>query len=301
MKNSLFLFTLTLNFLVYNYANAKENKWQNDIRAIVKASNADIGIAISGLDFKDSFIHNGERHYPMLSVYKFPLAVCILHKADKKELKISDKIVVPKELIDPDTWSPLAKKYPDQDIDMSIGELLVYSISLSDNNACDILFHKAGSTGHVNDYIHGLGVEGIEIAATEREMKTAWEVQYTNWCQPTAMLQLLRLFYSGKLLSKESNDYLMKLMVESSNSDKRIKGLLPQGAIVAHKTGTSNTNAQGINAATNDIAIITLPDGKHFGIVVYQSGSKADLEARELTIAKIAKAAWDHFIIDHHK
>ena len=107
--------------------------------------------------------------------------------------------------------------------------------------------------------MHKLGVKDISIVATEREMTKGWGVQYTNWTTPSAMTDLLYQFYTGKCLSHASTQFLMKLMTESANSDKRIKGLLPAGIIVAHKTGTSNTSAGGVTAAVNDLGIITLP------------------------------------------
>ncbi len=71
-----------------------------------------------------------------------------------------------------------------------------------------------------------------------------------------------------------------------------MKGLLPEGTIVAHKTGTSGTR-KGITAATNDIGIITLPNKRHLAIAVFVSDSPADEATRERVIAKIARAAWD--------
>jgi beta-lactamase class A len=85
---------------------------------------------------------------------------------------------------------------------------------------------------------------------------------------------------------------LLKYMIESAPGANRLKGLLPPGTIVAHKTGTSGTN-QGITAATNDIGLITLPGGKHLAIAVFVSDSPADEATREGVIAKTAKAVWD--------
>ncbi|MGZ3836350.1 MAG: serine hydrolase, partial [Mucilaginibacter sp.] len=101
----------------------------------------------------------------------------------------------------------------------------------------------------------------------------------------------------GKALSKSSNEFLWKIMTETSTGPHRIKGLLPQGAIVAHKTGTSGTNDEGLTPATNDVGIITLPNGKHLAIAVLVCNSKADETTRDGVIAQIAKAAWD---VDGH-
>jgi len=268
---------------------------QQRIQYIIDTSKAKVGVGILGLDFKDSLVVNNGTHYPMQSVFKFPLAIYILHQVDKGKLSLSQNIHIRKEELDTATWSPLVTDFPKQDIDITLTELLKYTISKSDNNGCDILFRLAGGPAPVNSYIHSLGVMQIAIKANEATMKTGWAVQYTNWCQPGAMLQLLKLFYNRKVLSRSSNDVLVKLMIESSNSENRLKGSLPTHTIVAHKTGTSNTNKKGITAATNDVGIVTLPNGHHYAIVVYVSDYTGGVVRGEHIIAAISKVVYDHY------
>src|SRR5207253_8196592 len=92
--------------------------------------------------------------------------------------------------------------------------------------------------------------------------------------------------------SETSQSRVLKSMTEATPGPNRLKGLLPAGTIVAHKTGTSGTE-NGVTAATNDIGIITLPNGRHFAIAVFVSDSPVDEATREGVIAKIAKAVWD--------
>jgi beta-lactamase class A len=272
-----------------------KDQFRRKIYNVIIASKAQVGIGISGLDFKDSLTINNNHRYPMQSVYKFPLALAILQWVDEKKQSLNEKIHVPQQSLDTATWSPMVKDFPAQDIDITLRDLLIYTVSKSDNNACDILFRLAGGTAKVNSYIHSLGIHDIMIAATEAEMRRGWQVQYRNWCKPTAMLQLLRQFYNGQLLSKSSGNFLMKIMTESENSPKRIKGLLPEQAVVAHKTGTSNTNQKGIIAATNDAGIITLPNGRHVALVVYVSDYKTGVANGEQIIAQIARIIWDYY------
>ena len=51
-----------------------------------------------------------------------------------------------------------------------------------------------------------------------------------------------------------------------------------------------------LSAAANDAGIITLPDGEHLLLVVFVSDAKADDSTREGVIARIAKAAYDHYV-----
>ena len=266
------------------------------LHTITDTAKGTIGIALLDLETNDTLTIGNVHHYPMQSTYKFPLALAILHMADEGSLKLTDPVYIPASQLDTATWSPMLKDHPDQGFfSLSVQELLAYSVGLSDNNACDILFRQAGGTRPVNDYIHRLGIKGMEIAATEAEMKTGWPVQYTNRSTPIAMAQLLQQWYNGKVLSKANTALLMDMMVNSLNSPNRIKGLLPKAALVAHKTGTSDNNSEGIKAAVNDIGIVTTPNGRHFAIVVFVSDYKGDTPYGEFIIAQIARLAWDHF------
>jgi beta-lactamase class A len=151
----------------------------------------------------------------------------------------------------------------------------------------------AGGAEAVGGYLRELNVKDLIVASTEREIGQDWETQYRNWATPEAAVTLLRAIYERRALSEQSNALLLKFMTDSPTGPNRLKGLLPRGAVVAHKTGTSGVNAKGISAATNDIGIITLPNGRHLAIAVFVSDSPADEATREGVIAKIAKAIWD--------
>lgn len=207
---------------------------------------------------------------------------------------MDQKIHIEKTDLKPDTYSPLRDKFPEGNVDISVRELLSYMVSLSDNNACDILLKEIGGPVHVENYMHSFGVKQIAVKASEYQMAQGWDVQFTNWTTPFEMVRLLDIANKPNFLSKESHAYLWKIMQATSTGPRQIKGLLPAGTIVAHKTGRSGTNDQGITAATNDVGIITLPNGKHLAIAVFVSNSDADLPTREDVIARIAKVTWDY-------
>ena len=56
-----------------------------------------------------------------------------------------------------------------------------YSISQSDNNACDILIEYAGGIKHINDYIHRLSIDSFNLSETEDGMHSSFEAVYRNW------------------------------------------------------------------------------------------------------------------------
>lgn len=282
-------------FLLSNASFAQQTKLRSEIETISTQAKGIVGVGIVDLKTKEMLLINGNHKFPMQSVFKFPLAMAILDLVEKGKYKLDQKIHVTKAELDPKTHSPMRDKHLNQDFDITVGELLSYSVSESDNNACDILFGLAGGTEKVNEYIHGLGVKDIAIVATEKEMSKSWDVQYRNYCRPAAMLQLLEIVHQRSKLSKQSHDFLWKIMVAGPTGAKRIKGLLPKDIVVAHKTGTSGSNDKGVTAATNDVGIMKLPDGRSIAIVVFVSDAMADQDTRELVIARVAKAAVDHY------
>ncbi|MBX2904475.1 MAG: class A beta-lactamase, subclass A2 [Taibaiella sp.] len=294
MHRAIVISLLCLLFPALCNTSYAQSTLQQKINTVIDTSRGKIGVGILSLNTADSLVINNDVRYPMQSTYKFPLAMMILHLVDDGKLSLTQMIHITRKELDQKTWSPIVDDFPDQDVDMTLSQLLIYTISKSDNNGCDKLFKIAGGCTAVNDYIHSLGVTDISIVATEAQMHKSWKVQYSNWCRPSAMLQLLRMLYDGKSLSASSKAFLMKAMVASTNSDARLKGMLPPGIIVAHKTGTSGTNKKGIKAATNDVGIVMLPNAP-YAIVVFDSDYPGGVERGEHIIAEISRIAYEEY------
>jgi beta-lactamase class A len=150
----------------------------------------------------------------------------------------------------------------------------------------------AGGTATVQSYLDMIGVKEVRIATTEMEMARDDKAQYRNWATPRGMMSLLQALQTGRGLSPASRQYLLECMTHTETGPNRIRGMLPAGTPVAHKTGTSGT-ANGFTAATNDVGLVTLPNGKTLAVVVFVSDSPAGAGVRERVIAKVARAAWD--------
>lgn len=271
----------------------KANNLRSQIEQIAQQANGKVGIAIMNMESGDTLTYNGKLHLPMQSVFKFPVAMAILNKADSGKLTLEQKVHISKEQMAEKMWSPMHDKYPDGNIDISISDLLSYMVSQSDGIACDVLIDLAGGPKQVESYMHSLGAKDIAIAANELQMHAAWDVQYSDWCEPQQMMYILNNFYLGKYLAPGSTAFLTQLMANANTGVHRIKGLLPKGTIVVHKTGSSDTK-DGITAATNDIGVVTLPNGNHFILVAFVSDSKANDSTRDAVIAQIARAVYDN-------
>lgn len=269
-----------------------EDSIYRQIASIAAEAGGEVGVAALNFTTGDSLRYLDTMRYPMHSVFKFPIAMAILHQVDEGKLQLHQPVYINKSWLVPDTWSPLRDSFPNGDINKPLSYLLGLMVSQSDNIACDILIDLAGGEAAINDYVHGLGVQHINIAANEAKMASSWDVQFTNWAYPSAIIQLLDILNKGTALTKTSNDFLWKIMIATTTGPKRIKGLLPPDVVVAHKTGTSGKR-DGITSATNDAGIIFMPGGEKLAITVFVTNSKADEATREGVIAKITKLIYD--------
>ena len=104
---------------------------------------------------------------------------------------------------------------------------------------------------------------------------------------PAAMVHLLAKLHKGMLLSAESTDYLFDVMARCVTGQRRIKGMLPGGTPVAHKTGT-------LAGVSDDVGIITLPNGHHLAVAIFAKGMRSEWE-RDRSIAQLARLLYEGF------
>jgi len=235
---------------------------------------------------------NPQERFPMQSVYKLPISMAVMKLVDAGKIKLTDKVTVSRrDMVGSAAHSPIRDKHPNG-VSLAVEELLRYALSESDGTASDVLMKLAGGPPAVQAYLTELSIKDMIVLDTEQALAQDHSLQFRNYSTPEAAVALLRALHERRGLSEPSQSLLLKFMTESTPGAKRLKGLLPPGTPVAHKTGTSGTE-NGVTAATNDIGIITLPTGRHLAIAVFVADSPADQETREGVIAKIAKAVLD--------
>jgi beta-lactamase class A len=237
---------------------------------------------------------NPQDHFPMQSVYKLPICMAVLQQVDAGKLNLDQKVrVVKSDFIGPNAHSPVRDRFP-KGVELTVSELIRFAIAESDGTASDVVMRLAGGPSAIQAYLNSLNIKDIVVLNSEKELSQKPDIQYDNWATPEASVALLRALQEKRGLSDSSQSLLLKYMIESAPGPGRLKGLLPAGTIVAHKTGTSGTR-NGVTAATNDIGIINLPNGRHLAIAVFVSDSPESGPTREGVIAKIAKALFDAF------
>jgi beta-lactamase class A len=281
----------------------RDAELEKQFAEIAKDAKGKVGVAAVTLETGDAAFLNEQGQYPMQSVYKLPISMAVMDQVRQGKLELDEKIGVTKDdMVRPGQASVIRDKNPNGG-EYTIRELIRLALVESDGTASDVLMRVAGGADEIQAYLTQIGIRDIKVLNTEKEMGSDWQVQYQNTATPIAAIELLiRLERATALDEMEGRvdanmnaaELFLRTMSEAVTGPRRLKGLLPKTTVVAHKTGTSGSR-EGVTAATNDIGIIYLPNGKDFAIAVFVSDSPADEKTRDAVIARIAKAAWDRW------
>ena len=276
---------------------------QKQVEQILEGKDVQVGIAVC---YQEKMIctKNATQSFPMMSVFKLHQAVAILHRLKHDSLTLKKPILITKDMLSPDTYSPLRDRYPDGGIHLKVSQLIEYSVAQSDNNASNILFSLFNGTPYVNQAIQDLGCTNTQIKWTEDEMATDNSRAYYNSTTPTDAILLLEMLVNNRNQRQQDFLWVTEVMSETQTGPNRLAKYLPAlGTKLYHKTGTGYVKDDGTIVAINDIGFVILPNGEHYSIAVFCKDSKLSAEETEELIAEISRLTFEyiHLIIsDYH-
>lgn len=268
----------------------------DEIRNIVLNKKATIGVAV----LYKSKVHTlcNDNKYPLMSVFKFHIAVTALKKMERENIALDSMVYIKPEQMHINTYSPLRDKYPNQKIHISYREIIEYTITVSDNNTCDWLIDFIGGIKIVDSYIKSIGVRELNLTETEDSMHEDIMRSYNNWSTPLAVVELLRKIYVEDILTKEHFVFLENAMLHCfSGKDKLIAGL-PKNIKFAHKTGHSDRTDKGVQISDADAGIIYMPDGEKCYVAVIIKDSKESDETNAKIMSDISNVIYNCLMSD---
>jgi beta-lactamase class A len=273
-------------------AQSQTTSLEQQIREIAAKAKGKVSVACSLPHTALDCDLNPHAHPPMQSVFKLPLAMLVLHQVEQHQFALDQPVrFLPSDRILPHAYSPLQDQYPAANVDVPLRELLRLSVSLSDNTAADILLRLVGGAPAVDGYMEFLGIRGFHLQDNEDVLHHSVAAQYDNWFEPSGAVRLLRRIADDSPLDPTDTTLLLHWM-QPCGLTNRLQSDLPSGTAVAHKSGTSDVD-NGVAHATNDIGLITLPDGRRLAIAVFITDARADQTTRERVIATIASAVYN--------
>jgi len=285
---------------------ARLDRLKTQIERLLRRADGKVGVAVKHLESGQGLNVNGEMLFPMASAFKVPVLVELLYQVKEGRYKLEDDITVQKS--DQHVGSGMISNLVMPGMRLSVLNIAHFMMMISDNSAADILLEKVGAE-NINLRLKNLGITGISVnracqklimdyqalqaGSRTPEARKAAIVKFgenpEDEATPLAMNMLFEKIFKKEILDPDSCNLALQIMLKCETGEKRIKGELPPGTIVAHKTGT-------LAGTVDDCGIIYLPDGQgHVALTVLTKDFTADTSDVEEIIAKIARLVYDYF------
>lgn len=291
------------------------------IRFLGREFEGRVGIAIERVDTPGwSVDWQGDLPMPQQSVSKLWVAMTALDARDRGALRLDQPVTVTRSDLTL-FHQPIASLVRNGGYQTDPDELLRRAMTMSDNTANDKLLGLAGGPSAVNRFLAFNGLTGIKFGPGERllQSRTAgltWNQSYSlgrafyvaranlpmsvrrkafdayvadpmDGASAKGIARALAKLHRGELLKPDSTAYLLRYMEESKTGRARLKGAIPPGWRLAHKTGTGQDLA-GETAGFNDVGLITAPDGTAYAVAVLIGRTSKPVRDRQGLIQAVA-------------
>jgi beta-lactamase class A len=231
------------------------------LAAMAAENPGEYGIAALDLATGETISFNGREAFPMASTMKIAVAAAYLAEVDAGRRTLDDPVAGTSAL-----------------------KLMDAMITRSDNRATDLLMGTLGGPSAIDGWLRGHRLDGIRVDRTIAQLlsdrRDLRDIRDSS--TPIAMLGLLRLIDAEGALSSQSRYILRDMMRRCATGSNRIRGILPPGATVEHKTGT-------LSGYTGDVGFLTTPNGRRIAVAFFARGGSN----RPAVIATAARAIYD--------
>ena len=279
----IFIFFLQLT----TQAQKTDIKLQRKIESLINGFHGEIGVYIKDLKSNKIVSINADTVFPTASIVKVPILIGIMDKINKKELDYHQKL----------TWLDTINYDPGEDIvsylksqsQIELSKVMMLMMTISDNNASLWLQAIAGTGKTINSLMDSFGYKNTKV--NSRTPGREGDRSIYGWGQttPSEMASVFEDIVSGKIISREISDKMLRIMGRQYWDEEALSSL-PPDVYVASKNGA-------VYASRSEVLYVK---GKRPYIFSVFTKNNKDIsweynnEAWQLTRA-LSKIAWDHF------
>lgn len=290
---------------------------QRELEALAKRAQPGVfGIVVLDPQSGERWRVNAGRAYPMMSVFKAPVAAAVFARVDSGVLSMAQAVQLTRaDVVRGAAVPSIGAHFRGERMAFTVRQLLAAAVSQSDNTAVDALL-KLVPPQDVTAFLRAHGIVGMRVdmgeagigrvfeqlgpgqqppadetaEAQERRLQRGYRAFLADprdRSTPDAAADFLRQLLRGALLSPSSTHALLALLRGQTQPDRMRQGLPPDMQL-ADKCGTTYT-LDGLTAAYNDIGILTWPDGRSVIVAAFLTVSTASKAERGALFADLAR------------
>jgi beta-lactamase class A len=264
---------------------------ESELRRIIAASGAEVAVAYRPLDGRADVLNvliDADKPFHAASTMKVPVMIELFRQAQAGRVSLDEPLAVRNEFHSIVDGSPFALSDGD-DSDkevyaavggtMTLRQLCVAMITVSSNFAANLLIEKLG-VENIRATVAKLGADGMQVLRGVEDQK-AFDRGLNNSTTARGLMVLLERLARGRAVDARADAAMIEILKGQKFNDAIPAGL-PDGTLVAHKTGT-------ITKIHHDAAVVYAP--QPYVLVVLVRGL-ADQKVSASLIAAVSKAVY---------
>lgn len=251
---------------------------EHRLRALEQQYGARLGVYAHNTHTGQIVAHRTHERFAMCSTFK-PVAAGAILRDNDCSAPLDRVIHYPRtDLV---ANSPITEQHLDDG--MTVGELCAAAIRYSDNTAGNLLLRQIGGPDGLTRFFRSIGDPVSRLDRWETDLNRAVPGDPRDTTTPAAMGRSYARLTLGRTLSAADRRQLVTWLKGNTTSDERFRAGLPNGWVVADKTGT------GDYAAANNIGVAWTTRRTPIVLAVLSSKPAKDAPADDALIADAAR------------
>ncbi len=252
----------------------------------------EVGIAYMNLETGEMLAYNAHELFHAASTMKTPVMFELFKMRDAGIIDLNREIPVKNQftsILDGTLFSlPIESEkdeilYPYLNQNLSFYELMEKMITHSSNLATNILMEYTGADS-IGATMREIGADGVLVIRGVEDLK-AYKMGLNNMTSAYGMMKVMEAVYNSELVADSSRQEMQEIL-KRQQYNTMIPAGLPEGVVVAHKTGS-------ITRIAHDAALVFPPDTPPFVLVILTRGWD-DHAAAQKVGARISSKVYDY-------
>ena len=259
-----------------------KQKTEKDLQTIIATSPSLTGLMAVDLSSGESIGINENIIFAQASAIKIPILMEVYKQAHEKKFALSDiRPLLPSNTV---AGSGILNVMVDP-VNLSIRNLCVLMIGLSDNSATNTLIELVGMK-NVTNTMQSLGFSNTKLQRKMIDQPASLRNE-ENISTPSEAVRIMKLLHEGKFIDKSTSEEILSILMNNPIANSKISVGIPANIKIAFKPG-------GMGGVSTEWAIVYLSN-RPYAIAIMENYKTSATPSN--IISALSKRIFDYFLM----
>jgi len=259
-------------------------KLETQMGNVAERLNGVMGYAIKDLSSGETFLRLPDTVFPQASSIKLTVLLELMRQAQEGKLSLDERHTLRRSEMTVGDTEPILTMLGDGTVTLSLRDLAIFMVVLSDNTATNILIDRLGMD-NINEGVMRLGLKETKLRRHMIDLEAARKGN-ENVSTPREMLNLVEKVHSGQVIDAAHTKEFFNILKLPKGGLFNLRKALPEDVSIADKPG----ELEGVRC---DTGLIDMPG--HPFIMSITTTYDAKDDDGERAVEDVARLAYDYF------